>query len=290
MRLLKIGKKVFDLDEKTLVMGILNVTPDSFSDGGRFFSVDKAVEHAIRMEQEGADIIDVGGESTRPGAMGVDTEEESNRVIPVLEEVVDKVGVPVSIDTYKSVVARKALDLGACMVNDVTALRGDRKMVNVVVEYDVPVCLMHMKGNPRDMQINPVYDDIIGEIKGFLRERIDYALFNDVKKENIIVDPGLGFGKRTGRGVEDNIVILRRLSEFKELGCPILIGASRKTFIGNVCGKDEQLPVSDRLEGSLAAAVVAVMNGADIVRVHDVRETRRCIDLVDCVIWYKTGG
>jgi len=284
MRLLKIGKRIFDLDEKTLVMGVLNVTPDSFSDGGKFFSVDKAVEHAIQMKQDGADIIDIGGESTRPGATGVSLKEESNRIVPVLEELVDKVSIPISVDTYKSEVARKALDLGACMVNDITALQGDKRLVNVVAEYDVPVCLMHMKGNPRDMQVNPVYDDVIKEIKGFLKERIEYALFNDVKKENIIVDPGLGFGKRTGRGVEDNITILRRLSEFKELGYPVLVGASRKTFIGNVCGRGAQLPVSDRLEGSLAAAVVAVMNGADIVRVHDVRETRRCVDLVDQVV------
>jgi len=284
MRLLKIGKKVFDLDERTLIMGILNVTPDSFSDGGRFYSVDRAVEHAVQMVRDGADIIDIGGESTRPGSLGVSVDEEINRIVPVLEELVDKVGVPISIDTYKSEVARKALDLGISMVNDVTALQGDKKMVNVVAEYDVPVCLMHMKGNPRDMQLDPRYDNVVEEIKGFLRERAEYALFNDVKKENIIVDPGLGFGKRTGRGVEDNITILRNLSEFKELGYPVLVGASRKTFIGNVCGKDAQLPVSDRLEGSLAAAAVAVINGADIVRVHDVKETRRCVDLVDCVI------
>lgn len=284
MRLLKIGKKIFDLDKKTLVMGILNVTPDSFSDGGKFLSVEKAVEHAVQMMHDGADIIDIGGESTRPGSLGVSAEDEINRIVPVLEELVDKVSIPISIDTYKSEVARKALDLGVGMVNDVTALQGDKKMVNVVAEYDVPVCLMHMKGNPRDMQLDPRYDNVVEEIKGFLRERAEYALFNDVKKENIIVDPGLGFGKRTGRGVEDNITILRNLSEFKELGYPVLVGASRKTFIGNVCGRGAQLPVSDRLEGSLAAAVVAVINGADIVRVHDVKETRRCIDFVDCVV------
>ena len=284
MRLLKIGKKVFDLDERTLIMGILNVTPDSFSDGSRFYSVDRAVEHAVQMVRDGADIIDIGGESTRPGSLSVSVDEEINRVAPVLEELVDKVGAPISIDTYKSEVARMALDLGISMINDVTALQGDKKMVNVVAEHDVPVCLMHMKGNPRDMQLDPRYDNVVEEVKGFLRERAEYALFNDVKKENIIVDPGLGFGKRTGRGVEDNITILRNLSEFKELGYPVLVGASRKTFIGNVCGKDAQLPVSDRLEGSLAAAVVAVINGADIVRVHDVKETRRCINLVDCVV------
>ncbi len=283
MSLLKIGKKTFDLDKQTLIMGVLNVTPDSFSDGGRFFSVDKAVEHAISMEKQGADIIDIGGESTRPGAKSISLDEEMDRVIPVIEQLVGKVKVPISIDTYKSEIARKALDLCACMVNDITALQGDKHLASVVSEYDVPVCLMHMKGNPRNMQINPAYDDIIMEIHAFLKERAEYALFCDIKKENIIVDPGIGFGKRTGRGIEDNCEILHRLSELKNLGYPVLVGTSRKIFIGNVCGDKESLPVSERLEGSLAVACIAVMNGADIIRVHDVKETCRCIDMVDCV-------
>ena len=283
MSLLKIGKKTFDLDKQTLIMGVLNVTPDSFSDGGRFFSADKAVEHAISMEKQGADIIDIGGESTRPGSKSISLDEEMDRVIPVIEQLVGKIKVPISIDTYKSEIARKALDLGACMVNDITALQGDKHLASVVSEYDVPVCLMHMKGNPRNMQINPAYDDIIMEIHAFLKERAEYALFCDIKKENIIVDPGIGFGKRTGRGIEDNCEILHRLSELKNLGYPVLVGTSRKTFIGNVCGDKESLPVSERLEGSLAVACIAVMNGADIIRFHDVKETCRCIDMVDCV-------
>jgi len=284
MRTLKISDKVFNLDKKTLIMGVLNVTPDSFSDGNRFSSVDDAVNYAIQMQKEGADIIDIGGESTRPGALSLSISEELNRVIPVIEKLIKKIDIPLSIDTYKSDVAKKSLDLGVGMVNDNTALKGDKKLVNIVASYKVPVNLMHMKGNPRDMQKNPVYNDILLEITSFLKERAEYAMFNDIKKENIVIDPGLGFGKRTGRGIEDNCEILKRLSEFKILKYPILIGASRKTFIGNICGREKPLPVEDRLEGSLAAAIVAVLNGADIIRVHDVKETKRCIDLVDCIM------
>ena len=278
------SKQLFNFGKKTYIMGILNVTPDSFSDGNKFFSVEEAVAHAIKMQNEGADIIDIGGESTRPGAEGLSKNEEMKRVIPVIEELVDKIRIPISIDTYKSDVAMKALDIGASIVNDITALQGDKKLVNIIEKYDVPICLMHMKGNPRNMQQNPIYNDILKEIHDFLKERAEYAMFHDIKKENIIIDPGIGFGKRTGRGVEDNCEILRRLGELKNLGFPILVGPSRKTFIGNVCGDKQQLPVTDRLEGSLAAACVAVMNGADIVRVHDVKETRRCIDIIDCIV------
>ena len=284
MRTLKISDIVFNLNKKTLIMGVLNVTPDSFSDGGRFSSIDDAVNYAIQMQKEGADIIDIGGESTRPGALSLSISEELNRVIPVIEKLIKKIDIPLSIDTYKSDVAKKSLDLGVGMVNDITALTGDKKLVNIVASYNVPVCLMHMKGNPRDMQKNPVYDDILLEITSFLKERAEYAMFNDVKKENIVIDPGLGFGKRTGRGIEDNCEILKRLSELKSLKYPILIGASRKTFIGNICGGEKPLPPQDRLEGSLAAAITAVLNGADILRVHDVRQTKRCIDLIDCII------
>lgn len=283
MTSLTIGKKTFILGKEPLIVGILNLTPDSFVDGGRYASIEQAVNHALAMEQQGADIIDVGGESTRPGAMKISTNEETKRVMPVIKELVDKVSIPLSIDTYNADVAMKALDLGVAMVNDITALQGDTKLVNIVAEYDVPVCLMHMKGNPRDMQKNPTYTDVVHEICAFLKERADYAAFHDIKKENIIVDPGLGFGKRTGRGIEDNCEILRRLSELKTLGYPIMVGASRKTFIGNVCGKKTPLPVSERLEGSLATACVAVLNGADILRVHDVKETKRCVDILTCM-------
>ena len=284
MSILKIGKKTFDLDKRTLIMGILNVTPDSFSDGGKHFSTDDAVKHALLMEKEGADIIDIGGESTRPSAKTICLDEEMNRTIPVIEQLIEKISIPISIDTYKSDIARRALDLGVGMVNDISALKADKNLASVVAEYKVPICLMHMKGNPRNMQINPTYDDVIKEICDFLKERAEFSLFCGIKKENIIIDPGIGFGKRTGNGVEDNCEILRRLSEFKNLGFPVMIGASRKKFIGNVCGGDDPLPVSGRLEGSLAAACLAVINGVNIVRVHDVKETRRCVDLVDCVI------
>lgn len=283
MRNLKISDKVFDLDKKTLIMGVLNITPDSFSDGGRFLSIDDAVKHAIQMQKDGADIIDIGGESTRPGALPISTSEELNRVIPVVEKLVKKIEIPLSIDTYKSEVAKKSFDLGVGMINDITALKGDKKLVNIVANYNVSICLMHMKGNPRDMQNNAYYDDIILEITNFLKERAEYAMFNDVKKENIVIDPGLGFGKRTGRGIEDNCEILKHLSKLKILKYPILVGASRKKFIGNICGGEKLLSVEDRLEGSLAATAVAVLNGADIVRVHDVKETKRCIDIVDCI-------
>ena len=284
MSMLKIGKKTFDLDKRTLIMGILNVTPDSFSDGGKHFSTDDAVKHALLMEKEGADIIDIGGESTRPSAKTITLDEEMNRTIPVIEQIIEEISIPVSIDTYKSDVARRTLDLGVGMVNDISALKADSNLASVVAEYKVPICLMHMKGNPRNMQINPTYDDVVKEIHDFLKERAEFALFCDIKKENIIIDPGIGFGKRTGRGVEDNCEILHRLSELKNLGYPVMIGASRKKFIGNVCGGDYPLSVSDRLEGSLAAACLAVINNANIVRVHDVKETRRCVDLVDCII------
>ena len=284
MSVLKIGDKTFELGKRTLVMGILNVTPDSFSDGGSYFSLERAVDHAIFMEKNGADIIDIGGESSRPGALAVTLEKELSRVIPVIEQLVGTLHIPISIDTYKSEVAKKALKVGVGLVNDISALQGDKLLANVVAKYDVPICLMHMKGNPKDMQISPEYDDVVMEIHNFLKERAEFAIFNGIKKENILVDPGLGFGKRTGRGVEDNCNILSRLSELKTLGFPIVVGASRKTFISNVCGGDKPLPIHERLEGSLAAACLAVANGADIVRVHDVKETRRCVDLVDRVI------
>jgi dihydropteroate synthase len=284
MTVLHISGKTFDLKKQTLLMGVLNVTPDSFSDGGSFYSLDKAVDHAVSMEKEGADIIDIGGESTRPGADKVSLGKEMNRVLPVIEELVSKVKVPLSIDTYKAEVARKALDLGVGMVNDISALRGDKNLAHVVAEYDVPVVLMHMKGTPKNMQVNPVYSDVVKEIRDFLHERVTYARSQGIKKKNIIVDPGLGFGKRTGAGVEDNCEIIQRLSELKTLGYPVLVGASRKTFIGNVCGRGQTLPVSERLEGSLAVACLAVLNGADVLRVHDVQETQCCLDLVECIM------
>jgi len=268
MNKIKIGDNLYDLGKKTLIMGILNVTPDSFYDGGRHDKIDNAIKHAIKMEKDGADIIDVGGESTKPGSVSVPLSVELARVIPVVEELVDKIKIPISVDTYKSEIAKKALEI----------------LATVVAEHDVPIVLMHMKGTPNNMQFNPEYEDVMYEIKNFLKIRASYAISCGVKTENIIVDPGIGFGKRTGKGTEDNCEIIKRLGELKELEFPIIIGASRKTFIGNTSSEKKSLPLSERLEGSLAAAVAAAINGANIIRVHDVKETRRCLNVVDCII------
>jgi dihydropteroate synthase len=284
MKKIKIGDNLYDLGKKTLIMGILNVTPDSFYDGGRHDTINYAIKHAIQMEKDGADIIDIGGESTRPGSVSVPLSVELSRVIPVVEELVNKIKIPISIDTYKSEIAKKAVEKGAVMINDITALRMDKQLATVVAEQDIPVVLMHMLGTPNNMQFNPEYEDVIYEIKNFLKIRASYAISCGVKKENIIVDPGIGFGKRTGKGIEDNCEIIKRLGGLKELEFPILIGASRKTFIGNTSSEKKPLPLSERLEGSLAAAVAAAINGANIIRVHDVKETRKCLNVVDCII------
>ena len=278
-----LGKKIIDCSQKKIIMGILNVTPDSFSDGGKYDSLPAAIQQAKEMAIQGADIIDIGGESTRPGAKKVTIKEEIKRTIPVIKQLSEEITIPISIDTYKSEVAKQAIDAGAILVNDITALKADPLMASVIADANVSVCLMHMKGTPQTMQQNPIYVDVIAEIKSFLEKQASFAEEYHISKDKIIIDPGLGFGKRTGKGIEDNCEILRRLSEFKTLGYPILIGASRKTFIGNVCGTDKQLSVSDRLEGSIAAACIAGLHGADILRVHDVKETRRCLNLVECI-------
>ena len=287
MNEINFGKKTYILKNKTILMGILNVTPDSFSDGGKYFSNDKAIKHALLMEKQGADIIDIGGESTRPGAKKISIKEEINRVIPIIEELEKKTNIPISIDTYKSEVAKKAIDAGASMINDITALLGSKNLVNIASEYETVISLMHMKGNPRNMQNNPIYADIIKEIYQFLKERADYAILNNIQKEKIIIDPGIGFGKRTGKGIEDNCEIIRNLNKLKLLKYPIMVGASRKTFIGNICGTKNTNKINERLEGSLAAACAAVLNGANIIRAHDIIETRKCLDLIDCIVKNK---
>jgi dihydropteroate synthase len=269
------SKRIFDISSRTHLMGILNVTPDSFSDGGEFFKYDDAVKQGIRMAEEGADIIDVGGESTRPGSDPIIIEEELSRVIPVIESLSKEIDIPISIDTYKSEIARKALDAGAEMINDISALRFDPKMKEVAKEYQAPIVLMHIKGTPKNMQKNPYYDDVITEITEYLKESIEIAEKAGIDREKIIIDPGIGFGKR----LEDNLNILKNLKKFSILDCPILVGPSRKSFIGKIL----DLPVEERLEGSLAALAVSIMNGANIVRVHDVKESKRVADLVDAV-------
>jgi dihydropteroate synthase len=269
---LVLGSKRFKLD-RTLVMSALNVTPDSFSDGGLYMDPGSALERAKQMVGEGCDIIDVGGESTRPFSSPISVEEELKRIEPVLESI-RALEVPVSIDTCKPEVASRALDLGAHMVNDVTGLR-DEGMMRLVAERAVPVVVMHMKGSPKSMQENPEYDDVVGEIIGFFESTIERASGMGIKRENIILDPGIGFGKK----VEHNLEILGRLGEFRSLGHPILVGTSRKSFIGKLL----DVEVNDRLEGSLATLAAAIMNGADIARVHDVRESVRIAKVIDAI-------
>jgi len=259
--------------KRTLIVGILNVTPDSFSDGGLFFDTEKAIAHAKEMIQEGADIIDIGGESTKPGSVPVSEEEELRRVKPIIERLRKETTVPISIDTYKPRVAEECLKLGVQIVNDVTGLRNE-EMIRVVAQYKAPVVLMHMKGMPKSMQENPVYTDVVQEIKEFFKERIQAA--REAGIQDIILDPGIGFGKT----VEHNLQILKRLGEFKDLGYPILVGTSRKSFIGKL---NDGAPVEQRLEGSLASMVIAIMNGATMVRVHDVKPAKRAIQIADAI-------
>lgn len=256
-------------------MGILNVTPDSFSDGGRFLSVPKAVEQALKMQEEGADLIDVGGESTRPGAAPVSVEEELRRILPVLEPLVRRLKIPVSVDTCKASVAEQALLGGASLVNDVTALR-DPRMGEMVARFGVPVILMHMRGDPQTMQQDPHYDRLIPEILSDLKQSLRKAKEAGIADENLLTDPGLGFGKRW----QDNLVLIKSLGDFKALGFPVVVGPSRKSFLGKVTGAS----IEDRLSGTAAAVALAVSYGADVVRVHDVAPMRRAALLADAVV------
>ena len=264
----------------TLIMGILNVTPDSFSDGGKFIHLSKALSQAQYMENNGADIIDIGGESTRPGAVPVSLEEEINRTIPVIEAIRKFSNISISIDTYKSEVAEKALLAGADFINDISGLTFDSRMMEIVKKFDVPVVLMHIKGTPRNMQTNPTYIDVIKDLLKFFSFQIQKALDFGIKKEQIIIDPGIGFGKQ----LNDNFILIRRLKEFSELGFPILIGPSRKSFIGLTL----DVPSEDRLEGTLATVSAGILNGASIVRVHDVKEVKRTVIITDKIMGADT--
>lgn len=263
-----------ELGTRTLIMGILNVTPDSFSDGGLYLQHERAIAQGLKLAEDGADIIDVGGESTRPGANPVPVKEELRRVIPVIEGLRKESQIMISIDTYKAPVAEAALAAGAEMVNDISALRFDSAMTSLLAEHDLPVVLMHMQGEPRTMQENPRYNDVVSEVSEFLRERIAAAVAAGIAE--IIIDPGIGFGKR----VEHNLEILRRLAELKALGRPILIGPSRKSFIGQLTGA----PLDERLPGTIASVVLGIAGGADIVRVHDVLEVKRAVQVADAII------
>ncbi|MBU0687467.1 MAG: dihydropteroate synthase [Candidatus Margulisbacteria bacterium] len=275
---LKIGKKKFNF-KRTYIMGILNVTPDSFSDGGDYLNVDAAVERAVDMETEGADIIDIGGESTRPGSNPVSADAEITRVVPVIKKLKKRLAIPVSIDTYKSKVAKAALAAGAAMVNDISGLRFDKKMAKVLAKAKVPVCVMHIKGKPRNMQKKIVYADLVSEIYCYLKESIEIAKRAGILDEQIVIDPGLGFGKT----VDFNFEILKRLAEFKSLGHAILVGPSRKSFIGAVLN----LPPAERREGTAAAVVAAISGGANIVRVHDISSIKRVALVADKI--YNEG-
>lgn len=262
---------------RPMVMGVLNVTPDSFSDGRKFLNVSDAVEHALAMEKEGADIIDIGGESSRPGSEPVTAQREMERVLPVIAKLRRYTAIPISIDTYKAATARAALAAGADIVNDISALRFDPDMTEVVARARVPVVLMHMLGRPRDMQDDPSYDDCVAEIGDFFEERIAWCTANGIDQANIIIDPGIGFGKR----LSDNLEILSRLESFKKFSVPLMVGASRKSFIGMLQQSDK--PAMKRVGGSIAAAVTAVLNGADIVRAHDLEQTVEALRVVEAV-------
>lgn len=269
------GDHAWNCTERTLVMGVLNVTPDSFSDGGHFFDPDAAVKHAVRMTEDGADVLDVGGESTRPGSDPVPADEELGRVLPVIRRIAPEVDVPISIDTRRAEVAEAALEAGATIVNDVTAGR-DPRMFDVAREGRAGLVLMHMKGEPKTMQDRPHYDDVVREVRDLLAERIDAAVAAGVERERIAVDPGLGFGKTT----EHSLRCMAEVAEFGALGRPVLVGPSRKSFVGAVLATE----VDDRLEGTLGAVALMVARGAHVVRVHDVRETVRVVRMVDAIL------
>jgi dihydropteroate synthase len=260
------------------IVGILNVTPDSFSDGGDFLAPEAAAEQAAAMLDEGADMLDVGGESTRPGSDPVSQEEEIRRVVPVLERILSvRPEAVISVDTNRGGTATAALEAGASLVNDVTALRGDPRMVSVIEEAACPVILMHMQGDPKTMQKDPHYEDVVREVRDFLAERAEYAVAAGVRPENIIVDPGIGFGKN----LEHNLALLHNLDEIVDLGFPVLIGASRKSFIGRITGVQE---ARDRVSGTVATTVLAFEQGATFFRVHDVRANREALAVAEAVL------
>jgi dihydropteroate synthase len=257
------------------LMGVVNVTPDSFSDGGQYLDPDAAVRHGEELVRDGAAILDVGGESTRPGAVEVDQAEELRRVLPVVQGLV-KSGADISIDTSKLPVAEAAVDAGASIVNDVTAFKHDPEMAGMCAERGVGVVLMHMPGNPRTMQDDPRYEDVVDDVKAFLVERMEFAVGQGVEEERIWLDPGIGFGKT----LEHNLELLRRLGELRELGRPLVVGTSRKSFIGKVDGSD----VEDRIGGSIATSVLAAAEGADVLRVHDVAEMAQALAVTNAVL------
>jgi dihydropteroate synthase len=273
---LQINDKKYTLGQRTWMMGVINITPDSFSDGGLHFDKDKAVAKGLQLREEGSDIIDIGGESTRPGSEPVTEEEELRRVIPVISALREKTDSLISIDTTKSGVARAALDEGADIINDISSSGFDPKMFSLAAQYGSPLILMHMKGEPKTMQVNPFYENVLLEVKSFFKERIEAAQVAGIKKEKIIIDPGIGFGKRH----KDNLILINNLHFFEDLGQPILIGTSRKSFIGKILNSSAQ----QRLEGTIASSVLSILHGAHILRVHDVAAVKKAVLVAEAII------
>ncbi|MBU8911065.1 MAG: dihydropteroate synthase [Desulfobacterales bacterium] len=272
-----------ELGPKTCIMGILNVTPDSFSDGGKFNTFETAVSQGIKLVNDGAHILDIGGESTRPFATPVSEQEELDRVIPVIENLSKQIAVPISIDTVKSAVAKEALNAGAAIINDISAFEKDPAMADLAAQRDVPVVLMHMKGTPETMQVKPDYDDLMLEITNYFESRVTYAMEKGIQKNRIILDPGIGFGKT----VEHNLVIINQLEKITALGFPVLMGPSRKSFIQNILSENSRTPVGpDSIkaeDGSLAAVAASILKGAHIVRVHDVEKVNSFTLIIDSI-------
>jgi dihydropteroate synthase len=257
-------------------MGILNITPDSFSDGGLYLDSQKAIDHGLKMIEDGADIIDVGGESTRPGSDSMPGVVQMERILPVISGIKKQTDVLISVDTMKSEVARAALDAGADIINDISAFQNDPAMLELAVKKNTPVVLMHMKGTPKTMQVNPHYDDVLAELHAFFEKRITWAINRGMNREKIIIDPGIGFGKR----LRDNLALIRNLNSFRTLDQPILIGVSRKSYIGKIL----DLPPDERIEGSIASAVISVLQGAHILRVHDVAAMKRSVVMTEAIM------
>lgn len=274
---------LLELGHETCIMGILNVTPDSFSDGGKFNTLETAVSQGIRLVEDGAHILDIGGETTKPFSAPVSEQEELDRVIPVIENLSKRIDVPISIDTVKSVVAREALNAGAAGINDISAFEKDPAMADLAAQRDVPVVLMHMKGTPETMQVNPNYNDLMLDITTYLKSRADTAMKKGIKKENIILDPGIGFGKT----VDHNLVLINHLEKITALGFPVLMGPSRKSFIQNILSKNNKTPVgADNIKaeyGTLAAVAASILKGAHIVRVHDVQKVKPFTCIIDSI-------
>jgi dihydropteroate synthase len=264
-KILKIRNHRFDLSKRPLIMGVLNITPDSFSDGGKYFNIESACKRALEIERQGADIIDIGGESTRPGSLPTSLDDELQRVVTVIRRLKGKVRIPISIDTNKYEVARQSLEHGASIINDISGLHGDKRLADLCAEYSAGVIIMHMRGKPRTMQKRPVYSRLLKEIADYLKQGIATALSAGVKKERIIIDPGIGFGK----SLKHNLLIIKNVNYFNKMGYPVMLGISRKSFLGRITGLD----VDERMIPTVAANALAIYCGADIIRVHDIKES-----------------